>query len=77
MPFIDALPTDWIGPGETATVDVGGRAVAIANVKGDYFAFDNQCPHQATHTQIAPWTYQIMHDLDLQPSSGGRENIRR
>ena len=46
--FIDALPTDWIGPGETVTVDVEGRAVAIANVKGEYFAFDNQCPHQAT-----------------------------
>jgi 3-phenylpropionate/trans-cinnamate dioxygenase ferredoxin subunit len=48
LPFIDALPTDWIEPGETATVDVDGRAVAIANVKGEYFAFDNQCPHQAT-----------------------------
>jgi 3-phenylpropionate/trans-cinnamate dioxygenase ferredoxin subunit len=46
--FIDALPTDWIAPGETTTVDVEGRAVAIANVKGEYFAFDNQCPHQAT-----------------------------
>ena len=46
--FFDALPTDWIGPGETATVDVEGRAVAVANVKGEYFAFDNQCPHQAT-----------------------------
>ena len=46
--FTDALPTDWIGPGETTTVDVEGRAVAIANVKGEYFAFDNNCPHQAT-----------------------------
>jgi len=46
--FFDALPTDWIGPGETTTVDVEGRAVGIANVKGEYFAFDNQCPHQAT-----------------------------
>jgi 3-phenylpropionate/trans-cinnamate dioxygenase ferredoxin component len=46
--FFDALPTDWIGPGETTTVDVEGHAVGIANVKGEYFAFDNQCPHQAT-----------------------------
>jgi 3-phenylpropionate/trans-cinnamate dioxygenase ferredoxin component len=46
--FVDALPTDWIEPGETATVDVEGRAVGVANVKGEYFAFDNQCPHQAT-----------------------------
>jgi len=48
MPFVDAIPTDWIGPGETTTVDVEGRVVALANVKGEYFAFDNQCPHQAT-----------------------------
>ncbi len=46
--FFDALPTDWIGPGETTTVDVEGHAVGIANVKGEYYAFDNQCPHQAT-----------------------------
>jgi nitrite reductase/ring-hydroxylating ferredoxin subunit len=48
VPFVDALPTDWIGPGETTTVEVEGRAVGIANVGGEYFAFDNQCPHQAT-----------------------------
>jgi 3-phenylpropionate/trans-cinnamate dioxygenase ferredoxin component len=46
--FHDALPTDWIGPGETTTVDVDGTPVAVANVEGDYYAFSNQCPHQAT-----------------------------
>ena len=48
MPYVDAIPTDWISPGETTTVEVNGRAVAIANVNDEYFAFDNQCPHQAT-----------------------------
>ena len=48
MTFHDALPTDWIGPGETTTVDVEGTPVAVANVEGEYYAFSNQCPHQAT-----------------------------
>jgi 3-phenylpropionate/trans-cinnamate dioxygenase ferredoxin subunit len=46
--FHDAIPTDWIAPGETTAVEVDGLVVAIANVKGEYFAFGNSCPHQAT-----------------------------
>jgi nitrite reductase/ring-hydroxylating ferredoxin subunit len=46
--YHDAIPTDWISPGETTTVDLNGQPVAIANVKGEYFAFDNACPHQGT-----------------------------
>lgn len=52
--FIDAMPTDWIEPGETATVDVDGVPVAIANVKGDFYAFSNICPHQGTVLGGAP-----------------------
>jgi 3-phenylpropionate/trans-cinnamate dioxygenase ferredoxin component len=46
--FHDAAPTDWVAPGETATVEVGGLPVTLANVGGDYFAFPSQCPHQGT-----------------------------
>jgi 3-phenylpropionate/trans-cinnamate dioxygenase ferredoxin subunit len=46
--FYDALPTDYIAPGETTAVSVDGFPVAIANVEGDYFAFQNLCPHQGT-----------------------------
>jgi 3-phenylpropionate/trans-cinnamate dioxygenase ferredoxin component len=46
--FHDAMPVDWIGPGETTAVDVEGTPVAIANVDGSYFAFANLCPHQGT-----------------------------
>lgn len=46
--FHDAMPTDWIAPGETATVDVDGRPVAIANVDGTFCAFSHECPHQST-----------------------------
>jgi 3-phenylpropionate/trans-cinnamate dioxygenase ferredoxin subunit len=46
--FFDAMPTDWIAPGETATVDVNGRPVAVANVDGEFCAFSSECPHQST-----------------------------
>jgi 3-phenylpropionate/trans-cinnamate dioxygenase ferredoxin subunit len=46
--FHDAIPTDWLAPGETGTVDVDGRIVAFANAEGVYCAFSPQCPHQAT-----------------------------
>jgi 3-phenylpropionate/trans-cinnamate dioxygenase ferredoxin subunit len=46
--FHDAMPDDWIAPGETAPVEVAGIAVAIANVDGQFYAFGNFCPHQAT-----------------------------
>jgi 3-phenylpropionate/trans-cinnamate dioxygenase ferredoxin subunit len=42
------MPTDWIEPGETTTVEVDGFPVAVANVDGEFFAFQNLCPHQGT-----------------------------
>lgn len=46
--FHDALPTDWISPGETTTIDVDGHPIGVANVDGEYFAFSPTCPHQST-----------------------------
>ncbi|ADP83276.1 Rieske (2Fe-2S) protein [Pseudofrankia inefficax] len=46
--FYDALPIDFIEPGETTTVMVDGFPVAVANVDGEYFAFQNLCPHQGS-----------------------------
>jgi 3-phenylpropionate/trans-cinnamate dioxygenase ferredoxin subunit len=46
--FHDALPTDWIGPGETTTVEVDEWPVALANVDSEYFGFQALCPHQGT-----------------------------
>jgi 3-phenylpropionate/trans-cinnamate dioxygenase ferredoxin subunit len=46
--FHQAMPADWIAPGETTTVEVDGLPVAIANVDGTFCAFSHQCPHQAT-----------------------------
>jgi 3-phenylpropionate/trans-cinnamate dioxygenase ferredoxin subunit len=46
--FFDALPDDWLAPGETAAVSVDEWPVGIANIDGEFFAFQNLCPHQGT-----------------------------
>ena len=46
--FYDAAPLDWIAQGSTATVDVDGFPVALANVEGSFYAFQSLCPHQGT-----------------------------
>ena len=37
---------DEIPPGQRKIVDVGGRSIGVFNVKGEYFAVLNRCPHQ-------------------------------
>lgn len=46
--YIDAIPADYLEQGETATVDVDGTPVTIANAQGRWCAYESQCPHQAT-----------------------------
>jgi 3-phenylpropionate/trans-cinnamate dioxygenase ferredoxin subunit len=56
MGYEDAAPTDWLAPGETASVSVDGFPVALANVDGEYYAFQNLCPHQGTTLGGRPLT---------------------
>lgn len=35
-----------VPPGDGRVVEVAGRAVAIFNVEGRYYAIDNTCPHR-------------------------------
>lgn len=35
-----------VKPGEGRVVEVEGRAVALFNVEGRYYAIDNTCPHR-------------------------------
>ncbi len=46
--FMDAIPVDYLGSGETATVDVEGIPVTIANADGTWCAYESTCPHQST-----------------------------
>jgi len=48
MAFYDAVPDDFLEPGESAVVEVDGFPVAVANVEGTYYAFQSLCPHQGT-----------------------------
>ncbi len=34
-----------LAPGEMKLVDLDNEKIAIANVDGEYFAFNNACPH--------------------------------
>lgn len=54
--FIDAAPIDYVEEGETATVDVDGTPVTIANAGGTWCAFESACPHQATPLGGLPLT---------------------
>jgi 3-phenylpropionate/trans-cinnamate dioxygenase ferredoxin subunit len=37
---------DEIPPGERKIVDIAGRSIGVFNVRGEYFAVLNRCPHQ-------------------------------
>jgi 3-phenylpropionate/trans-cinnamate dioxygenase ferredoxin subunit len=37
---------DEIAPGNRKIVDVDGRSIGVFNVRGEYFAVLNRCPHQ-------------------------------
>ena len=37
---------DEIPPGARKIVDLAGRSIGVFNVKGEYFAILNRCPHQ-------------------------------
>ena len=58
--FVDAAPVDYLEPGETATVDVDGTPVTIANADGTWCAFESTCPHQATPLGGLPLTRRTL-----------------
>lgn len=46
MSFIKAAKTTDIENGEMKTVRVNGKAIALANVDGEFFAIDDTCSHE-------------------------------
>jgi 3-phenylpropionate/trans-cinnamate dioxygenase ferredoxin component len=58
--FIDALPTDYLEPGESATVDVDGMPVTVANAAGTWCAYESTCPHQATPLGGIPLSRKVL-----------------
>ena len=43
--FRTVTNTADLAPGKMKLVDLDGEGIAIANVDGEYFAFNNTCPH--------------------------------
>ena len=44
--FVRVASTSDLSSGESRTVDVNGRLIALFNVNGEYYALDNTCAHR-------------------------------
>ena len=44
--FVTTIRTDEIKPGGMTAIDVRGTTIAVANVDGVYYAFDDTCTHE-------------------------------
>ena len=44
--FLTVFKTSQIAPGAVVSADVRGLRVAVANVGGTYYAFDDACTHE-------------------------------
>jgi len=47
--FHKVAPTDEVAPGEVKQYQVEGRPVALCNVDGELYAFEDVCTHQFAH----------------------------
>ena len=52
--FIKVAKTADLASGQGMVVEVEGRAIALFNVNGEYFALDNVCPHRGGPLESAP-----------------------
>ncbi len=44
--FVRVASRSELAPGQLKAVEVDGRRIALANVNGEFYAFDASCPHQ-------------------------------
>ena len=44
--FVTAMKTNEIPVGKLSAVDVGNKRIAVANVDGTFYAFDDACTHE-------------------------------
>jgi nitrite reductase/ring-hydroxylating ferredoxin subunit len=44
--FVPVAKTADVGSGQMAAYEVGGKRIAVANVGGHYYAFDDVCTHR-------------------------------
>ena len=53
---------DEIPPGERKIVEIGGRSLGVFNIKGEFYALRNICPHQGGPLCQGPLTGFVMAD---------------
>ena len=46
--YFQVAKTSDIPPGERKRVDLNGERISIFNIKGEFFAIYDQCPHKKT-----------------------------
>ena len=46
--FVQVAKTSDIGSGERKRVELNGERISIFNIKGEFFAIYDQCPHKKT-----------------------------
>ncbi len=45
-----------LAPGQRKIVEINGRSIGVFNVRGDFYALRNICPHQAAPLCLGPIT---------------------
>jgi 3-phenylpropionate/trans-cinnamate dioxygenase ferredoxin subunit len=70
--FVTVAKVSDLVPGEMKAVRVGRRIVGLANVDGEYFAFDDTC----THEEASLTEGEIFDDVVECPLHGAAFNIR-
>jgi len=70
--FVRVAGVGDVPPGEMMIVEIDGEEVAIANVAGEFYAFQNECTHRG-----GPLGEGIlMDDIVECPFHGGKFNVR-
>lgn len=72
MDYVTVAKTTDLQPGEMKAVKVGRRIVGLANVEGEFLAFDDTC----THEEASLTEGEIFDDIVECPLHGATFNIR-
>lgn len=70
--FVKVAAVGDVPPGEMIIVEVGGEEVAIANVGGEFCAFNNSCSHRGGPLGEGILTGEVVEC----PFHGGQFNVR-
>ncbi|HTQ96986.1 MAG TPA: Rieske 2Fe-2S domain-containing protein [Candidatus Acidoferrum sp.] len=83
MAFVKAIQASEMQPGTIQEIQVGGKAVALANVDGKFYAINNTCIHQGGPLGEGPldgkivtcpwhaWQYDVTTGKEVQNPSEG------